>query len=145
MNTLYLDTEFNGHGGKLISLALVGDPGREFYEVTAAAGGDLDPWVAENVFPVLRKLPRGPGHFRQLFHNFMSDFDNPEIICDWHADAEHFCRMLSGPDYGSSLDFPCRITILKTPPGQPVSKLPHNALEDARALRDWHQQILAAA
>lgn len=81
---LYLDTEFNGHGGELISLALV------------------------------------------------------TIICDWPVDAMHFCASLAGQDFESSLDFPCEIKILRTPPGQSVSLIPHYALEDARALRHWH-------
>jgi hypothetical protein len=136
-NRLYLDTEFNGHGGRLISIALVEESGcREFYEVLPI--GNLDPWVAEHVVPVLRKRELPTASVRKLFHNFIQGFSNPEIICDWHADAAHFCDMLAGPDYSTSIDFPCRITILKTPPGQPVSAVPHNALEDARALRDWH-------
>lgn len=78
------------------------------------------------------------------FHQFIQQFRNPDIVCDWHADAEHFCRMLAGSDYGSSLDFPCRLVILKTPPGQPISKRPHNALADAIALMEWNEQRLAA-
>ncbi len=146
---LYLDTEFNGHGGELISMALVSEPDvvapfDSFYEVCNWRS-PTDPWVSENVLPKLGKEPLMGHIFRQCFHGWIRHFDNPEIICDWHADAEHFCRMLAGPDYGSSLDFACRITILRTPTGQPVSLNPHNALADARALRDWHERMLAAA
>ncbi len=143
---LYLDTEFNGHGGSLISMALVSPARLSFYEVTPIGRlTDFAPWVQANVIPVLNRDPVSVVDFRNLFHVFITQFDNPEIICDWHADAEHFCRMLAGPDYGSSLDFPCRITILKTPPGQPVSRIPHNALADAQALCDWHQGVLRNA
>lgn len=144
----YLDTEFNGFGGDLISLALVGEPQphsmavggfvqSEWYN-TVLFRGPTEPWVQEHVIPVLNATPLMPDLFRQSFHEFIRRFDNPEIICDWHADAEHFCRLLAGKDYGTSLDFSCRITILKTPPGEPISDVPHNALEDARSLMRWH-------
>ena len=134
---LFLDTEFNGFGGEIISLALVPeDDGDEFYEVCGCSA-PIEPWVAAHVVPILNRTPISFNLFRQGFHNFVRQYDNPEVICDWHADAVHFCEMLAGDDYGTSLDFACRVTILKTPPGQPVSALPHNALEDARALKRW--------
>lgn len=155
---MYLDTEFNGFGGDLISLALVSEPvkrhqmlrhlgettSHEFYRAVLCKG-PVDSWVQQNVMPVLRIAPLMPALFRGEFHDFISKYDNPEIICDWHADAAHFCNMLAGPDYGTSLDFPCKITILKTPSGQPVSATPHNALEDARALMNWHTGLLEKA
>jgi hypothetical protein len=144
----YLDTEFNGHGGELISLALVSPHGPEWYAAQARnvtiEPEAYDPWVAQNVIPKLGVEYMRPLIFRSEFQCFIQQFDNPEIICDWHTDAEHFLRLLSGPDFGSSLDFACRITILKTPPGQPVSAQPHNALADARALMEWNEMRLAA-
>lgn len=135
---LYLDTEFNGHGGELISMAIVSAYGHSWYRARSI-NAEFVPWVAEHVMPKIDEdIYLHPGIFRLDFHRWIKQFDNPEIICDWHTDAEHFCRMLSGPDYTKSLDFPCCITILKTPPGQPVSANPHNALADAIALRDWH-------
>lgn len=137
---LYLDTEFNGHGGELISLALVSEGGDEFYAVLPLPG-EVDPWVARNVIPKLNSPPISAAKFRIILHNWLSPrfkSDNPTIICDWPADAMHFCASLAGQDFESSLDFPCKIIILQTPPGQPVSLVPHYALEDARALRHWH-------
>lgn len=148
---LYLDTEFNGFGGDLISMALISEPvqqhpmlrhlgdttNRQFYSARLI-NGPINPWVKEHVMPVLEVTPLMPSLFKKEFHEWIRQFKNPEIVCDWHADAEHFCRLLAGEDYGSSLDFECRITILKTPPGQPVSLKPHNALADAEALMLWH-------
>jgi hypothetical protein len=150
----YLDTEFNGHGGELISMALVS----ELTYMGAGVRGSIEwygarrikspiaPWVAENVMPVLSTRQLSPEDFRSEFGTFISRYENCQIICDWHTDAEHFCAMLAGRDYGSSLDFPCMIRILKTPPGEPApAAIPHNALHDARTLRDWHEAQLLAA
>jgi hypothetical protein len=136
---LYLDTEFNGHGGELISMALVSPEGKHWYGIRRAdAVGRIDPWVHENVIPKLGVWAMSDIEFRTLLHDFLRQFDNPEIICDWNADAVHFCQWLAGESYETSLDYACRITILKTPPGQPVSENPHNALADAEALMRWH-------
>jgi len=145
MTRLYLDTEFNGHGGELISMALVSSIGHRWYGVRYPRGGDgIDPWVAEHVFPKLARPVMPDRKFRESLHAFLRGFNDPEIVCDWNADAMHFCEWLTGEDYASSLDWPCRITILKTPPGQPVSENPHNALADAEALMRWHEARLAA-
>jgi hypothetical protein len=141
---LYLDTEFNGFGGELISLALVSPDGDKFY-MAKKWRMPTDPWVARHVLPILDVSPEDDILFRTVFHEFIGRFKNPTIFCDWHADAEHFCAMLSGADYGSSLDFPCTIGLLKTPPGQPVSARPHNALADAIALMQWHESLRQVA
>jgi len=134
---LYLDTEFNGHGGELISMAMVSGNGGGWYCARQIAE-PVDPWVAEHVIPKLGRNPLPPDDFRESFLHFVKQHENPEIICDWSADAEHFLRLLAGPDYASSIDYPCSVTILKTPSGQPVSSDPHNALADAVALMVWH-------
>ena len=48
----FLDTEYNGWGGALLSLALVPDDGEELY-LTLDWSGALDPWVEKNVTPYL--------------------------------------------------------------------------------------------
>lgn len=49
---LWFDTEFNSFAGALISIGIVDEDGREFYEV-AYCQQDIHPWVAQNVMPVL--------------------------------------------------------------------------------------------
>ncbi len=146
---LYLDTEFNGHGGELISMALVSPEGHCWYGVRESpiAGyfdnDPIEPWVAENVIPKLNfPYPMTDSQFRIPLHAFLLQFDNPEIICDWNADGMLFCKWLAGESYESSLDYACRITILKTPPAQPVSDNPHNAMADAEALMRWNEARL---
>lgn len=147
MTTLYLDTEFNGFGGGLISMALVAteisshDFSSEFYEVLPLPTF-TDTWVHQNVLPVLNRQPIPEPTFRSILHQFLGQFDNPEIICDWHADAQHFCAALQGRSYGQSLDWPFTLRVLKTPKGfSAPSEMPHNALADARGLMQWHQSL----
>lgn len=53
---LYLDTEFNGHGGELISMALASTGGTHFY-VELPLPQNVQPWIAENVVPKLMTDP----------------------------------------------------------------------------------------
>jgi hypothetical protein len=61
---------------------------------------------------------------------------------DWPADFEHLMRLMCGCHYGDSFMIPCTMQLIVTPVGEPKPTVPHNALSDAIALRDWH---LAAA
>ena len=58
----FLDTEYNGWGGGLLSLALVPDHGEELY-LTLGWEGTLEQWVERNVLPYLDTVP--PGSFRR--------------------------------------------------------------------------------
>ena len=49
---LFIDTEFNGFGGELISMAIVAEDGREWYGILPVAD-KLVEWVEEHVRPVL--------------------------------------------------------------------------------------------
>jgi hypothetical protein len=135
---IYLDTEFNGFRGALISLALVAENGREWYECMESADR-YEPWVAEHVIPILGKQPVSRQEFRASFVKFIEWFDRPEIIADWHTDILHFCELLEGDSFPESVWFDGKFRVVQTPEGQPKSKIPHNALEDARALMRWHQ------
>src|SRR5690349_21302626 len=104
----YLDTEFNGFGGELISLALVREDEISLYLVSDdIAVRSLEPWVAENVWPLLEKTPaieweRHPnkrgGHFNDLRKNFSRRIANflggdpkPIIVTDWPDDIRYMC------------------------------------------------------
>ncbi len=139
---LYLDTEFNGFGGNLISMAIVSPTGEQFYEVLPLPE-PIHPWVYTNVVPHLNKTPVNPSRFKIILWDFLLKFREPLIICDWHEDAVQFCKMLSGPDYASSFSYPCKIELL-TGNTYSDSKIPHNALSDAVALMEWHQHRKAA-
>lgn len=143
MKNFYIDTEFNGFCGRLISMAIVSeDLTSEFYEVlpedtyyNPSAGYSYDPWVLENVIPHLNKEPVSVKEFQdklEVFLNENAENNKIRLIADWPEDLTHFCKMLIVapgrrlliPDF--ELVFDSSITY--------HSNLPHNALEDARAI-----------
>lgn len=141
---LYLDTEFNGFGGELISLALCGRGVEPFYEVVQQSSPTLPNfWVLEHVAPVLNKKSITQDMFRVKFHSYLLQFDKPEIIADWHDDIAHFCKQLNGTNYGSSLNYPCTFWLISTVGIEIKPKVPHNALSDAEALMEWFENSSA--
>ncbi len=132
---LFIDGEWNSFGGDLISMALVPEVGDAFYEVLGCA--NPDPWVAENVMPKLYKEPISAVIFQLELAKYLMQFDSIHIVADWPEDIMWFCKMLIvGP--GIRLDTPpMTMEVLRV---DTVSKNPHNALADAEALRDWHNE-----
>ncbi len=141
---LYLDTEFNGFGGELISLALVASNGEEFYKVYQIPKNP-HPWVQENVIPHLlwsRNLDpvvaRTKLDFLRDFALFAYRFKNAEIVADWPADIEHFCRLLTYDGAANGFRVPANFTFkLIDRQHDYISETPHNALSDARALKQY--------
>lgn len=135
----FLDAEFNGFGGELISLALVPeDAGRpSFYEALACEAPTA--WVAEHVLPVLAAAPVSRAEFAARFARFLIDDPDPLLVADWPEDIAHAAMMLiAGPGHRHAIDrirfelcdaFGFNSTAL--------SETPHNALSDAAALRTY--------
>lgn len=136
----YLDTEFNGFGGELISLALVSaDPlSLEFYAVVPCRA-PIDPWVAKHVMPNLRQAPEPHAIVAARLASFLLTAQAPAIVADWPTDFEHLLALLiTGP--GTMHPVPDFGMEFKRLPGFNTadhSAVPHNALEDARALRNY--------
>ena len=130
---IYLDTEFNDYKGELISMALVAKDGREWYGVRDC----LSPteWVGKHVIPVLNQAPESDEVLRASLHEFLCSFPDVHIMCDWPGDIAHFAHFLEyapgeriGPDV---MTFEVRRDL---PDTSSKSKVPHNALEDARSM-----------
>lgn len=153
----FLDTEYNGWRGELLSLALVPeDGGQEFY-VTLDWSGPIELWVEEHVVPYLDMVPEMMVSPRvqpedaaeelsawlrreveaQIFGNGKKRVEI-EICADWPEDISQICNLLMiGP--GVAVDIPpLTFKLLSLAGFSPAanSKVPHNALHDARALRD---------
>jgi hypothetical protein len=146
----YLDTEYNGFGGALISIALVpADGGEEFY-ATLPLPDPVEAWVERNVLPYLDTVPvgfQGEALDRQtvtaLLGNYFAADPAPEIVADWPDDIAYFCGLLvTGP--GLMVPTPPLSFRLVQLPGFSTaenSAVPHNALHDARALRDHCESL----
>lgn len=134
---LFLDTEFNGFDGDLISMALVSGDDRQWYQVLMSPT-NIDPWVAENVIPYLDQQPVDKEFFGASLQNFLSNFYGCEIIADWPADFQHLCRWMTGmgANIGWQIPIECTMKLVVSPELNP--EVPHNALSDAKALRKWY-------
>lgn len=141
----FLDCEYNGFGGALLSLALVpGDGGEELY-LTFDCAGPVEPWVERNVMPYLDqvpdalRLPRiGRDAAAQAIAMYLAQDSDPEILADWPTDIELLCALLTFAP-GRMVAVPeLRFRLLQLGRFSPAenSAVPHNALHDARALRD---------
>jgi hypothetical protein len=146
----FLDTEYDGFGGRLISLALVPeDGGEELYLVIE--GEVTDPWVQRHVIPFLDMVP-DPLKSAQLSRRDAADTvarwlahdDRIEIVADWPEDLAQFAMLLvTGPGQmvgtgGMTL----RLVPLAGFSTAANSTVPHNALHDARSLRNHIMNLL---
>jgi hypothetical protein len=140
----FLDTEYNGWGGALLSLALVPDDGEELY-LTLDWNGTLEPWVEKNVIPYLDTVshtlvsPRlSRADAARLLAHYLAGDSEPLIVADWPEDIAQF-NMLLLNGAGTMIEVPSltfRFLPLSGFSTAANSNVPHNALHDARALRD---------
>jgi hypothetical protein len=142
----FLDTEFNGFGGELISLALVPELGDQEFYALLTLPDELHPWVDRHVVPYLRSVP--PSALGETMTRLEAaealcvylkgDLD-PVIVADWPDDIAYFCSLLiTGP--GDMVPIGSLKFEFVSSPGfstAAISRVPHNALHDARALRDF--------
>ncbi|MDQ3074798.1 MAG: hypothetical protein M3Q88_04190 [Pseudomonadota bacterium] len=141
----FLDTEYDGFGGALLSLALVPEDGSEEFYVVIAHESVTDPWVARHVVPYFDMVPqafRGPRQSRRAAAEalvaWLAHDRAPEIVADWPEDLAQLAMLLVvGP--GQMIPVPpltLRFEPLHGFSTAANSAVPHNALHDARALRD---------
>lgn len=131
---MWVDCEFNDFGGALISMALVGEDGREWYASLGCA--NPTPWVAEHVMPVLRVPAVTRAEAQISLSVFLRRYDRVRVIADWPEDLAHFCQFLiTGP--GMRLDTPV-LSFAIDRGLDTQSPIPHNALSDARANACFH-------
>lgn len=133
---VFLDCEYLWRGD-LLSMGLIAEDGREWYEALEPPDDINDfPWVVMNVMNVMDREPVHPTVFRHSLHAFVLSIPEPEVIADWPLDLMHFFSMMAGEDQGSALIFHIRAQLVRK--GKIVPETPHNALSDARALRELH-------
>lgn len=162
----FLDCEFMKFRGEIISLALVGDNDDELYlareqselEAYARAAGDLmDPWVRENVLPIIdtdegaalrvgSTLADVRRQWPAYIAGFLKNQKTATIVVDWPDDIKYFCELLiTGP--GECVNIPGIVFEWHRVDAYPTDlrgAVQHNALSDARALRRFFQKREAA-
>ena len=128
----------------MLSLALVPEDGEELY-LTLDWEGALDPWVERHVVPYLDTVPDplvSPRLARadaaRAVSHYLAGDPEPVIVADWPEDLAHFnMLLLTGP--GTMVEVPpLRFQFVELSGFSTAanSAVPHNALHDARALRD---------
>ena len=133
----YLDTEFNGYAGDLISLALISEDNAypSFYAVREMPV-PLDPWVRKHVIPFLGESPIGEHPFKVAMRNYLLAMpSNALIIADWPEDIALLLKEMIDP---GGIQVACFPTFCLIDSGPLSPSIPHNALSDASALREWH-------
>jgi hypothetical protein len=158
MTSYYIDSEFAGHQGKLISMALVREDGHFIYFVISDGllnfkeDGTYDiidkdkfsPWVKENVLPILFSCPVTPqaalvttADASRMIEAFLAYDPSPHIIADWPDDLKYFNELLiTGP--GTAITCPHMTQEWIREDAYPTcleGAIQHNAFWDAMALK----------
>lgn len=139
----FLDTEFDGFGGPLLSLALVREDGESLY-LTYIGHAAKDPWVRENVLPIMRSVPYEVGVVNCNHHGgayriaeFLHNDLDPHIHTDWPDDVRYFCQaIITGPGHMVAIPhIKFEVHRVDAYPTLLPNAVQHNAWWDAMALR----------
>ncbi len=146
----YIDCEFDGHNGPLLSMAIVRDDDYSIHMRIAQEA--KDPWVRKNVMPLMdqhKATQSGIVYINDVggvIRAFIGDCSCPVIVADSPVDIGRFCRALSTGADGewASADYPAmrfEVHNVNCYPTDLPGAVQHNAWWDAMALR----RALAAA
>jgi len=134
---LFLDCEFNGFGGQLLSLALVPEDGSEEFYKEISFSGQLDPWVREHVYPYFILSPCTYYELQKNLAEYLWKKGECIIVADWPDDIKYLCEaLITGP--GERFSFIPNIKFELDFGIEYESKVPHNALEDARGIKEFY-------
>jgi hypothetical protein len=131
---VFIDTEFNGYKGDLMSIALVAEDEKHWFYGVLPLPDKIDPWVAEHVVPKLHFRSKPLEVVRDEMAAWLEQFTDVHLIADWPDDITHFLNLLiTGPGFRVG---PNRFTMeIRRDIGSDHSAIPHNALHDAFAIR----------
>jgi len=142
MSRYYIDCEFDGHDGPLLSLAMVREDGVSIHIRTLAE--PKDPWVIANVWPLMTEQDADFMTMTDWVGGDIRDFiggdPQPHVIADSPVDIARFCQAVStGEDGGwASADYERMTFTVENVDCYPTDlpgAVQHNAWWDARALR----------
>jgi hypothetical protein len=144
----FVDCEFDGHDGPLLSIALVTSTGpTDSLYIKVNDVRPKDPWVIKNVVPILdshncdvtETVPLN--HVGSVIRRWTNGLKNAVIVADSPVDIGRFCRAITtGTDGGwkSAKISTLRLQVINvdTYPTTVAGAVQHNAWWDAVAL--WH-------
>lgn len=149
MMRYYLDCEFNGMGGELLSLALVCEnQTRHSLYLVREGMPDVEPWVAENVLPMIHADMNAPGprivlvaplsEWASAIESILEGDSDVTIVTDWPDDIKYVCELIiTGP--GTMINVRPSIKFemhrVDAYPTDLPGAIQHNAYWDAMALR----------
>ena len=126
----FLDCEYDGFSGPLVSLALVPEDGGEEFYVVLTHERPLTEWVERHVAPYLwmvpepfRHDPLGREQAAILLSSWLAGLPEIEILADWPEDLALFCSLLTIGS-GRMVPVPPLTVRLITPVAAPL----HNTL-----------------
>jgi hypothetical protein len=134
---VFLDCEFNGFGGPLLSMALVPETDYPAFYKELHFSGQLEPWVRDNVWPHMILSPCTYYEFQKNLAEYLWKIGEITIVADWPDDIKYFCEaLITGP--GERFSFIPNINFELDFGIEYESKVPHNALEDARGIKEFY-------
>lgn len=146
----YIDCEFDGHNGALLSMAMVQQDSISLYlTVRGEDAPVLDPWVRDNVLSVIDThggadmlaMDVRRNEVGSWLRRFLDDCQDPTIIADSPVDIARFCAAISTGESGewASSNY-ARMTFevhnVDCYPTTLEGAVQHNAWWDAMALRE---------
>lgn len=140
----YVDCEFDGHHGPLLSMAIVAEDGDSIHIRTRNFA--TNPWVIENVMPLMeahraqKSVQVAEYEVGRIIRNFIPETITPTIVADSPVDIVRFCDALSTNPEGewASAEYPyirCEVHNVDCYPTDLPEAVQHNAWWDAMALR----------
>jgi hypothetical protein len=139
MNRVFIDTEFNGFNGELLSMALVPeDESKTIFYHEIEFKGQLDPWVRDNVVPHMNGKPITYREFQNQLAMWLYYVGECTLVADWPDDIRYFCQaLITGP--GMCINILNKINFVLDTSISYNSQVPHNALYDAIAIREFYK------
>ena len=141
MKTYYIDCEFDGHAGPLLSIALVPNKGPALYVRTDVE--PKDPWVIQNVMPYIDQHKAQASacveeeFVGSVIRSYIGQVSEFSIVADSPVDIWRFCKVLSTNSQGWQNTIYDRIYFEVINQEYPALGVKHNAYWDAYSLKEY--------
>ncbi len=149
----FVDCEFNGFGGELLSIAIVSEEGDSLYlaipksQITKMrTDGSLDHWVADHVLPVMSANGLSPKHMDRAKWGFelqrlLRGDSEITFVADWPEDISHLMQIMM-VGRGGMINLPVFNVEMRRVDAYYVNlagAVRHNALWDAMSLKNLYE------